>query len=366
MLGKCFFVIVAVALVSGVLTGNVASLGNAALDGAAKAIEVTLSLAGMTALWCGVMRVLTECGAVRLLTRVLTPLLRPAFPKAWKDPACRDAVTAAVTANMLGLGNAATPLALTAMRTMREKGAGGEMPEMAAMREKGADGEMPEMVRERGTGGEMPEMAAMRERGTDGEMPEAMREKGADGEMREATDDMVTFAVLGTAPLNLLPGTLIAMRRAAGSAAPYAIVVPVWICSFLCALFGVVLSRVWSAAGRKGRRAGRKEQADVGEKGRRAGRKGQADAGRKGRSAGRKGQADVGRKGRRAGRKGQADAGRKGRRAAMKRETETAGGDGRAADASAVPGCVVPGCVVPGRAMPTCPPVLPLRAGRMR
>ena len=334
MLGKCFFVIVAVALVSGVLTGNVASLGNAALDGAAKAIEVTLSLAGMTALWCGVMRVLTECGAVRLLTRVLTPLLRPAFPKAWKDPACRDAVTAAVTANMLGLGNAATPLALTAMRTMREKGADGEMPEM--VREKGADGEPPEMaaLRERGTGGEMPEM--VRERGTDGEMPEMVRERGTDGEMPEATDDMVTFAVLGTAPLNLLPGTLIAMRRAAGSAAPYAIVVPVWICSFLCALFGVVLSRVWSAAGRKGR------------------------------CAGRKGQADVGRKGRRAGRKGQADAGRKGRRAAMKRETETAGGDGRAADASAVPGCVVPGCVVPGRAMPTCPPVLPLRAGRMR
>lgn len=198
MLGKCFFVIVVLSLVSGLLTGNMAALGNAALDGAAKAIEVTLSLAGMTVLWCGVMRVLSECGAVRLLTRVLTPLLKPIFPSAWKNPACRDAVTAAVTANMLGLGNAATPLALTAMRTLGED-AGGEPP--------------------------------------------------------EATDDMVTFAVLGTAPLNLLPGTLIAMRRAAGSAAPYAIVVPVWICSFLCALFGVLLARLGNAAGRKGRMA---------------------------------------------------------------------------------------------------------------
>lgn len=255
MLGKCFFVIVAVALVSGILTGNVSSLGNAALDGAAKAIEVTLSLAGMTALWCGVMRVLTECGAVRALTRVLTPLLRPVFPKAWKDPACRDAVTAAVTANMLGLGNAATPLALTAMRTMREQGADGEPSEKTATRVQGRNGEAPKMT--------------------------AVREDGAGGEVPEATDDMVTFAVLGTAPFNLLPGTLIAMRRAAGSAAPYAIVVPVWICSFLCALFGVVLSRMWSAAGREVRRKGQTVDA-TGRKERK-----RAAAGGDGRAAGR-------------------------------------------------------------------------------
>ena len=191
MLGKCFFVIVLLSLVFGLFTGNAAALGNAALDGAARAVEVTLSLVGMTALWCGVMRVFTECGTVRLLSRLLSPLLRPVFPGAWQDERCRETVTAAGTANMLGLGNASTPLALTAMRELGRASPG------------------------------------------------------------EATDDMVTFAVLGTAPFNILPATLIALRRAAGSAAPCAVVVPVWICSLAAALFGILLSRLLGKAGRR-------------------------------------------------------------------------------------------------------------------
>jgi len=192
MLGKCFCIIVAISILAGAITGNLPLLANAALDGAARAVEVVLSLAGMTALWCGIMRVLEDVGVVRFLSRLLAPLLRAVFPTAFKSGVGREEITASVSANLLGIGNAATPFALKAMEKMEMKN-----PHPGV-----------------------------------------------------ATDDMVTLAVLGAASPSLLPTTMLVLRRAAGSLSPYKIILPVWICSFLTAAFSVLLSRLWSRAGR--------------------------------------------------------------------------------------------------------------------
>ena len=185
MLGICFFVLCFVSILFTVDTGDPAALSNGAVDGASRAMELMFTLSGMMALWGGIMNVLQEAGWIRRLSRLLSPILRWVFPDAWRDTDTREKITAAVSANILGIGNAATPLALSAMEAMQRRN------------------------------------------------PIPAR----------ATDDMITLAVLATASFDLLPTTLIALRRGGGSAAPYAILPPVWITSLLCCTAAILLCR---------------------------------------------------------------------------------------------------------------------------
>ncbi len=193
MLGICFFVLTALSVGFALATGQTGALSNALIDGAGRAVELTLSLLGMTALFGGVMNVFKEAGVVKHLARLLSPLLRLAFPEAFRTGRGREEITAAVSANLLGMGNAATPLALSAMGEMQK----------------------------------------------------------ANPHPDRATEDMVTFSVLATASPNFLPATLIALRRAAGTARPYEILPPVFITSVLGALFAVLFCRLWGWATRR-------------------------------------------------------------------------------------------------------------------
>lgn len=194
MLGRMFGVICLTAFGYGLLTGEGAALGEAVLAGAAGAVELTLSLCGMMCLWCGVLRVLREAGLIGRLARLCAPLLRLAFPHAAKTGEGMEEIAANLSANLLGLGNAATPAALRAMEAMA---AGNPAP-------------------------------------------------------GRATDDMVTLVVLNTASVSLIPTTVLTLRHAAGAAEPYAVLVPIWICSAAAALFGVLLCRLCASC-RRGR-----------------------------------------------------------------------------------------------------------------
>lgn len=188
MIEKCFFSLSAVSLVFAAATGNLTEMSNAVLDGASRTVTLLLALAGSMCLWSGVMEVLKEAGAIGVLARVLAPVLRRLFPEAWKSKEAGEAICAAISANILGIGNAATPLALGAMREMQKIN---PTPEKAG-------------------------------------------------------NDMVRFAVLGASSLDLLPTTIIALRRAAGSAAPYGIIVPVWICSLASSAAAIALTGLFS------------------------------------------------------------------------------------------------------------------------
>lgn len=84
MLGKIFGILCLISLIYGTVVGNGEALGNAVLDGAAGAVELTLSLCGMMCLWCGIMRVLQEAGLIDRLAKGFAPILRLAFPHAAK------------------------------------------------------------------------------------------------------------------------------------------------------------------------------------------------------------------------------------------------------------------------------------------
>ncbi len=192
MLGKSFAAMVTISFVFALVNGRVASLSGAILDGASKAVDLSVSLLGIMCLWGGIMSLLTYSGIIKQLSRILRPVLRFVFPDAFETGEGEEEIVACVSANALGLGNAATPLAVTAMKKMREA-------------------------------------------------------SGSD----TATDDMVMLAVLGTSSFNIFPSTLVALRRAAGSADPYRIVVPIWIVSAVGCVTAVILCRVMAPLTRR-------------------------------------------------------------------------------------------------------------------
>ena len=190
MLGRIVGVIAILAVFFAIVCGNLTALAPAVLDGASDAVTLTVSLTGMMCLWCGVLRVLKEAGAIRALTRMIKPLLRLFFPQAAKYPDIAEDVAANLAANLLGVGNAATPLALSAMKKLK-----------------------------------------------------AVSEEG-----ERASPDMITLAVMNTASFSLVPSTVLTLLRSAGASDPFAVVLPIWITSSLTALLALALGRLIGGA----------------------------------------------------------------------------------------------------------------------
>ena len=174
---------VLLSLVFGLLTGRLDDVANAALEGARSAIDLSISMAGILCLWSGVMEIMSACGLSASLARAFRPLLRRLLPNACRDEETLAAISANVSANLLGLGNAATPLGIRAAQRMA-----------------------------RGCGG-------------------------------VASDELCLLVVLNTASIQLLPATVASVRSAAGCQTPFDILPAVWLASVLSVTAG--LSAAW-------------------------------------------------------------------------------------------------------------------------
>ena len=115
---------VGVSVLFGALGGTLDTVSAAALSGAASAVTLCLSMAGVICLWTGVMEVMERSGLAGKLARLFRPLLRRLLPRASRDEETLSAVSANVSANLLGLGNAATPLGLKAAARMAKNSGG--------------------------------------------------------------------------------------------------------------------------------------------------------------------------------------------------------------------------------------------------
>ena len=180
---------VILSLLFGLATGRLDAVADAALAGAGSAIELSLSMAGVLCLWSGVMEVMNVCGLSAGLARLFRPLLRRLLPEASRDTETLAAVSANVSANLLGLGNAATPLGIQAARRMA-----------------------------RGCGG-------------------------------VASDELCTLVVLNTASIQLIPATIATVRAAAGCRTPFDILPAVWRSSVLSVAAGLLMARLLAAVG---------------------------------------------------------------------------------------------------------------------
>ena len=182
---------VMLSLVFGILSGNLDEVANAAMAGAQSAIDLSVSMAGMLCLWSGIMEVMNVCGLSGSLARAFRPLLRRLLPEASQDSETLAAVSANVSANLLGLGNAATPLGIRAARRMA-----------------------------RGCGG-------------------------------VASDELCRLVVLNTASIQLLPATIASVRAAAGCRTPFDILPAVWFSSVLSVAAGLTAAWLLALAGRR-------------------------------------------------------------------------------------------------------------------
>ena len=170
---------VILSLFCGLCTGSLDAVASAALNGAQSAVELSFSMAGILCLWSGVMEILNACGISQKLAALFRPLLRRLLPQASRDAETLAAVSANVSANLLGLGNAATPLGIQAACRMA-----------------------------RGCGG-------------------------------TASDELCLLVVLNTASIQLLPTNVAAVRAALGCGRPFDILPAVWVTSILSAGLGV-------------------------------------------------------------------------------------------------------------------------------
>ena len=182
---------VTLSLIFGLLSGNLDAVASAALEGARSAVELSLSMAGVLCLWSGVMEIMNACGLSEGLAGLFRPILRRLLPNASKDPETLAAVSANVSANLLGLGNAATPLGIRAARRMA-KGCGGV-----------------------------------------------------------ASDELCRLVVLNTASIQLIPATIASVRAAAGCKTPFDILPAVWLASALSVTVGLLAAWLLSRGRRR-------------------------------------------------------------------------------------------------------------------
>lgn len=182
---------VILSLLFGAATGRIDAVSEAALSGAQNAVELSLSMAGVLCLWSGIMEIMRVCGLTDGLSRAFRPLMRRLLPEASRDSETLAAVSANVSANLLGLGNAATPLGIQAARRMA-----------------------------RGCGG-------------------------------VASDELCRLVVLNTASIQLLPTTIASVRAAAGCKTPFDILPAVWLSSVLSVTAGLTAAWLLSLAGRR-------------------------------------------------------------------------------------------------------------------
>ncbi len=175
----------AISLAAGALGGTMAQVSQGAMTGCGEAVELALSLAGMLALWGGLMAIGEDSGLTQKVSRALSPVTGFLFPSLQEGNKARQLIAMNMTANLLGLGNAATPLGLAAMK-------------------------------------------------------ELDRQSGHSG---KATREMVTFVVLNTASIQLLPATNALLRMQAGSQAPLEILPAVWLTSGAAITVSLLLVR---------------------------------------------------------------------------------------------------------------------------
>ncbi len=182
--------IILISMVFAMVTGNGAELAAAVPQGAQAGISLAFSLAGSICLWSGMGRLMEAVGATETLSKFLRPVLHRLFPGTKKDPELARDLSANICANILGLGNAATPMGIRATKTMALNAPDGT-----------------------------------------------------------ASDEMCRLIVLNTASIQLIPANVAAVRASLGCTAPFDILPAVWVTSVCSAGMGLaatfLLGKLW-------------------------------------------------------------------------------------------------------------------------
>jgi spore maturation protein A len=179
-----FFIIISIFYA--ILSGNIENINNCIFESAENSVKLTLTLLGATCLWSGIMEIASKTDIIKYLSAILQPIIKKIFYNLDSNKKSYNNIIMNIIANILGLGNAATPLGLKAMGELQKENANKD----------------------------------------------------------ELSDNMMMLIVLNTASLQVIPTTVIAVRKSLGSNNPTQIIFPVWIATVCAAVVGILVAKI--------------------------------------------------------------------------------------------------------------------------
>lgn len=186
MLNIIWPIFIIISYIYAIFTGRVNQINNSVFESCESAVKLTITFLGTMCLWSGIMQIAKKTTLIDKLTNFLNPIMKILFPEIQKQNPVHKEISMNMVANILGLGNAATPLGLKAMRTMQK-----ENPRKDTL-----------------------------------------------------TNSMAMFIIINTASIQLIPTTVIAIRSSLGSTNPTSIIIPVWIATICAACAGVIAAKI--------------------------------------------------------------------------------------------------------------------------
>ena len=181
MLNIIWPIFIIISVIYAIVAGRIDEVNQSIFESVKSAVELSITFLGTICLWNGIMKIAQETTLIEKLTKMLKPILRFLFPELKEKEKVKKEIALNIIANILGLGNAATPLGLNAMKKMQEE----------------------------------------------------------NQEKDRLSDSMVMFIVLNTASMQLIPTTVISIRSSLGSNNPSSIIIPVWIATIVAAVVGI-------------------------------------------------------------------------------------------------------------------------------
>ncbi|MBC2581267.1 nucleoside recognition domain-containing protein [Clostridium sp. DJ247] len=186
MINTIWFFILVFGIIFGIFMGRGPELTNSIINSTDSTVKLVLSLVGIMCLWCGVMKIAERSGLTDKLARILNPILKKVFKDAAKDEKAMGAIVMNITANMMGLSNAATPFGIKAMEEL----------------------------------------------------------KRLNSKKDSSSNDMSLFLVLNAVCIQLIPTTIISIRAAVGSKNPAETIIPSIVTSIIAAIFGILFCKI--------------------------------------------------------------------------------------------------------------------------
>lgn len=164
-----------------IINGNLETVNTEIFDSVNDAVSLSLDLLGSMCLWCGIMKIAQNTSLISKFTKLLNPIINFLFPEIKENKQAKEEIAMNLTANIMGIGNAATPLGLKAMETLQKE----------------------------------------------------------NKDKTTLSNSMIMLIVLNTASLQIIPTTIIAIRVSLESKNPTEIIVPVWIATMCAAIIGI-------------------------------------------------------------------------------------------------------------------------------
>ncbi len=182
-----FRYLIIISFIYAIFSGRLPETNNSIFEYTASAVNLGLTLVGTMCLWCGIIKIAMKTSIINKLIKLFKPLLKKLFPEISENDEVHKEISMNIIANLLGLGNAATPLGLKAMKSLQK----------------------------------------------------------TNKNKKELSNSMAMLIVLNTASIQIIPTTVIAIRNSLGSTEPTKMLVPIWIATICAAVAAVTATKIF-------------------------------------------------------------------------------------------------------------------------